>query len=47
MLSEEDRNMMIEYLMMTEGCARQYWERQPDNLIQKNYVECCLTESGE
>lgn len=47
MLSKQDRTMMIEFLILAEGCTREFWESKSDKLIQKNYEECCLPEGGE
>ncbi|SFG10040.1 hypothetical protein [Sporolactobacillus nakayamae] len=47
MLSKQDRTLMIDFLILAEGCTREFWEKQPDKLLQKNYEECCLSEGGE
>ncbi|MFX3616108.1 MAG: hypothetical protein ACE3JK_01080 [Sporolactobacillus sp.] len=44
MLSKEDREMMIDFLILSEGCTRKFWDRQSDKIIELNYRKSCLQE---
>ncbi|WP_160168738.1 hypothetical protein [Sporolactobacillus terrae] len=46
MLSKAEREEMIDWLMIAQGCTREYWEKQSDKILKVNYRESCLTEDG-
>jgi hypothetical protein len=46
-MQKSDRDMMIEWLMVCQGCTRDYWDHMTDELILLNYRENVLCDPSE